>query len=66
MFANLILLAAIYFLQKEVGGVIDLMNKELIIVMVGVVMVCGVVLSLLSAWMSVTRYLKKDMDELYH
>lgn len=41
MFANLILLAAIYFLQKEVGGVIDLMNKELIIVMVGVVMVCG-------------------------
>ena len=66
MFANLILLAAIYFLQKEVGGVIDLMNKELIIVMVGVVKVCGVVLSLLSAWMSVTRYLKKDMDELYH
>ena len=66
MFANLILLAAIYFLQKEVGGVIDLMNKELIIVMVGVVMVCGVVLSLLSAWMSVTRYLKIDMDEIYH
>ena len=66
MFANLILLAAIYFLQKEVGGVINLMNKELIIVMLGVVMVCGVVLSLLSAWMSVTRYLKKDMDELYH
>ena len=66
MFANLILLAAIYFLQKEVGGVVDLMNKELIIIMVEFVMVCGVVLSLLSAWMSVARYLKKDMDELYH
>lgn len=65
MFANLILLAAIYFLQKEVGGVVDLMNKELIIVMVVFVMVCGILLSLLSSWLSVTRYLNKDMNELY-
>lgn len=66
MFANLVLLAAVFFLQKEVGGVIDFMNKELLVVMVLEVMVCGILLSLLSAWMSVNRYLKKDMNDLYN
>lgn len=66
MLANLILLAAIYFLQKEVGGVVDLMNKELIIIMVVFVIVCGILLSLVSSWMSVARYLNKDMNDLYN
>lgn len=66
MFANLILLAAIYFLQEEVGGVVNLMNKELIIVMVVFVMICGILLSWLSSWMSVVRYLNKDMNDLYN
>lgn len=66
MLANIILLAAIYFLQKEVGGVVDLMNKELIIIMVVFVIVCGILLSLVSSWMSVARYLNKDMNDLYN
>lgn len=66
MFANLILLAAIYFLQKEVGGVVDLMNKELLIKMVVFVVACGILLSFLSSWMSVARYLNKDMNDLYN
>lgn len=66
MIANLILLVAIYFLQKEVGGVVDLMNKELIITMVVFVTVCGIILSWISSWMSVTRYLNKDMNDLYN
>ena len=65
LFANLVLLIGIYFLQQEVGGVIDLMNKELILVMVSFVMVCGILLSLISSWMSVSRYLNKDMNDLY-
>lgn len=66
MFANLILLAAIYFLQKEAGGVVDLMDKRVIIAMVVFVMVCGILLSLLSSWLSVAKYLKKDMNDLYN
>ncbi|MDE5611181.1 MAG: permease-like cell division protein FtsX [Odoribacter sp.] len=66
MFANLILLTAIYFLQKEVGGVVDLMNKELLIEMVVFVVACGILLSFLSSWLSVARYLNKDMNELYN
>lgn len=66
MFANIILLTGIYFLQQEIGGVVDLMNKELIIYMVTFVMVSGIVLSFISSWMSVTRYLNKDMNDLYN
>lgn len=66
MIANLILLVAIFFLQKEIGGVVNLMNKELLIVMVVVVILAGILLSLVSAWMSVTRYLNKDMNDLYN
>ena len=66
MFANLILLVAIYFLQKEVGGVVDLMNKELLIEMVVFVVACGILLSFLASWMSVGRYLNKNMNDLYN
>lgn len=65
MFANMLLLAAIYFLQKEVVGVVDLMNKELLVVMVVFVTICGVLLSFISSWMSVTQYLSKDLNDLY-
>lgn len=65
MFANILLLMAIYFLQKEAAGVVDLMNKELLVVMVLFVTVCGVLLSFISSWMSVARYLSKDLNDLY-
>ncbi len=65
MFANMILLGAIYFLQQEAGGVINLMNREILIYMVMFVMLSGIVLSFLSAWMSVRLYLNKDLNDLY-
>lgn len=66
MFANLVLLAAVYFLQQEVGGVINIMNRDLLIVMVLFVFVSGILLSFLSSWMSVVRYLNKDLSDLYN
>lgn len=66
MVANVILLVAIFFLQKEVGGVVNLMNKELLIIMVVIITVAGILLSFISAWLSVSRYLNKDLNELYN
>lgn len=65
MFANILLLVSIYFLQKEVGNVVDIMNREVIIVMVIFVVAAGIILSFVSSWMSVLKYLNKDMNELY-
>ena len=66
MFANLVLLGAIFFLQEEVGEVMNLMDRGIIIAMVAFVTVCGVLLSWLSAWFSVARYLNKDINDLYN
>lgn len=66
MFANIVLLVSIYLLQKEVGGVINIMNEELIVKMVLFVAVSGIFLSLISSWMSVQKYLNKDMNDLYN
>ena len=53
-------------LQQEAGGVLDLMDRNLLIVMVAFVTLCGIFLSWLSAWVSVVRYLSKDMNDLYN
>ena len=66
MIANMILLLAVYFLQKEVGGVINIMNRDLLIVLVAVVFVSGILLSFVSSWMSVLKYLNKDLNDLYN
>lgn len=66
MFANLVLLAAVYFLQQEVGGVINVMNRDLLVIMVLFVFVSGILLSFLSSWMSVVKYLNKDLSDLYN
>ena len=66
MIANMILLLAVYFLQKEVGGVINIKNRDLLIVMVAFVFVSGILLSFVSSWMSVLKYLNKDLNDLYN
>lgn len=65
IFANLILLTAIYFLQQEIGGVINIMDKELILTMVLFVFFSGILLSFISSWLSVLKYLNKDLNDLY-
>lgn len=66
VFATLILLTAIYFLQQQVGAVIDVMDRELLIIMVVFVFVSGILLSFVSAWLSVYKYLNKDLNDLYN
>ena len=55
----------IFFVQEKAGDVVYIIHRDVIVIMVGTVLLCGVLLSLLSAWFSVYGYLNKDMDELY-
>ncbi|MDL2231394.1 permease-like cell division protein FtsX [Porphyromonadaceae bacterium OttesenSCG-928-L07] len=66
MFANLILLSGVYFLQKEIGSVINIMNREVVIVMVVFVFLSGILLSFFSSWLSVNKYLRRDLNSLYN
>lgn len=65
LIANLVLLAAIFFVQDNVGNVINIMRRDVIVLMVAFVMLSGVLLSFFSAWFSVRRYLRRDLNDLY-
>ena len=65
LIANLVLLGAIFFVQENVGNVINIMRQDVILLMVGFVILSGVVLSFFSAWFSVRRYLRRDFNDLY-
>ena len=65
LIANLVLLGAIFFVQENVGNVINIMRQDVILLMVGFVIFSGVVLSFFSAWFSVRRYLRRDLNDLY-
>lgn len=63
--ANAVLLGAVFFVQKNVGEVINIMHLRAILIMVGFVSLSGVLLSFFSAWFSVRKYLKRDINDLY-
>ena len=65
LIANLVLLGAIFFVQENVGNVINIMRQDVILLKVGFVILSGVVLSFFSAWFSVRRYLRRDLNDLY-
>ena len=65
LIANLVLLGAIFFVQENVGNVINIMRQDVILFMVAFVILPGVVLSFFSAWFSVRRYLRRDLNDLY-
>ncbi|GHV63968.1 cell division protein FtsX [Bacteroidia bacterium] len=66
MFANIALLAGIYFLQGQIGGVVNVMNYRVILLMLLSVFVSGILLSFCSAWLSVSKYLRADLNDLYN
>jgi cell division transport system permease protein len=67
LIANVLLLAGIFFLQEHHGQALDFdfARQETLLVMVVFVTACGLLLSLLSAWFSVRRYLNRNLDDLY-
>ena len=65
LLANAVLLGVIFFVQRNVGDVIDIIHLDTILAMVGFVLLSGVLLSFFSAWLSVRGYLKRDINDLY-
>jgi cell division transport system permease protein len=65
--ANVLLLSGAFFLQENYGRVLeyDFLERETLFIMVIFVMACGILLSLLSAWFPVRRYLNSDLNDLY-
>lgn len=63
--ANALLAGAIYILHKELGGFIGFDNIELMGVLFLFVIVLGILLSLVSTYFAVNKYLRLKTDQLY-
>lgn len=64
--AILLLLGIIDVAQKELSGVISFKEYELLSILFAIVVVVGVVLTGISAWFAVNKYLRMKADELYY
>lgn len=63
--AIILLSGLIYLTNHELAGVIGFQNMELILILFGIVIICGVMITLLSTFFAVNKYLNLSTDELY-
>ena len=66
LIANVILISGLYFYRKELYGFIDLQNIYLVLIVVGLVFSLGFVISFLSTWFAVNKFLRLKFDELFY
>lgn len=66
LLAIALLSGVIYFIQKEFYEVVNFGQTELLALLFGAVLFAGLVISLLSTFFAVTKYLKVKVDDLYY
>ncbi len=60
-----LLTAMIYFIQKQLEGMVELTDLKLLLALYAMVIVLGLLLNWLSTYMAVTRYIHIKTDKLY-
>ncbi len=66
LLAILLLTAALYYLQRELSGFIQIVDLTTLLAVYGVVLVLGVLLSVFATIVSVNKYLRSGIDKLYY
>ncbi|MCE7056733.1 permease-like cell division protein FtsX [Algoriphagus sp. AGSA1] len=64
-FASLILFALVKYTQANIEGFAMLQNQQLLLVLFGILVTVGGILSVLSTLRAVNKYLNMSLDELY-
>lgn len=64
--AIFMLMGALYYIQGELTGFIDLLDTNSLLIMFGSVLVMGIILSFVATFFAVNRYLRMSVDNLYH
>lgn len=57
---------SLYYLQLELGGFVNLLDKDLLLIVFGVVMLLGILISCIATFFAVNKYLKMNVDKLYY
>ena len=64
--AILMLMGALYYLQQELSGFIDLLNTDALLLVFAAVLILGIMLSLIATFFAVNKYLRMGVDKLYY
>jgi cell division transport system permease protein len=63
--ANILLLALLYFAQKQIPELFGMQDKKLVLTLMGSVIIAGILISGMSTLFAVNKYLRKTADELF-
>lgn len=60
------LTGALYYLQSELTGFIQILDVPTLLIVYGVVLLLGILLSIFATYFSVNKYLRMSFDKLYY
>jgi len=66
LIAIILLLGILYFSQKEIPEMVNLQEIDLFLSLFGFVTLLGIIISWLSTYLAVRKYLKIKTDDLYY
>jgi cell division transport system permease protein len=64
--AIMMLICSLYYVKREFVGVEEILSEEILLLIYGIVLVMGVLLSVLSTHFAVNRYLRMKRGKLYY
>jgi len=65
MISIMLLLSLIYITQKQVEGIIEFVDPDLMIILFLAIIIIGILISTISSFFAVNKYLNNNIDELY-
>lgn len=66
LLAILLLTSALYYLQRELSGFIQILDLTTLLAVYGVVLILGILLSVFATIISVNKFLRLGVDKLYY
>lgn len=66
MIANVVLVAVLFVMRSEFEQLFRIFRMDLLLVVMGIVLVCGLIICLASTWFVVNRLVGLKKDELYY
>lgn len=66
MIANIVLVVMLFVMRNEFEQLFRIFRMDLLLVVMGIVLVCGIIICLVSTWLVVNKLVGLKKDELYY
>ena len=66
MIANIVLVVMLFVMRNEFEQLFRIFRMDLLLVVMGIVLVCGILICLVSTWLVVNKLVGLKKDELYY